>query len=114
MNLAIADEPKLHEAKLKLSSEYKEKLSQMKSLLLRVKLPKLEISRFNGSATYFTRFWNTFTEEIDRTELPGISKFSYLKEYLGLKVKPLVESLPFNTEGHASQIHTRIEVWTHQ
>ena len=100
VNLAIADERKLHEAKLKLSTEYEEKLSQTKSHLMRVKLPKLEISRFNGSATDFTRFWNTFTEEIDRAELPGTSKFSYLKEYLGPKVRPLVESLPFNTEGY--------------
>ena len=66
---------------------------------MRVKLPKLEISRFNGSHTDFTRCWNTFTEEIVRAELPGTNKFSYLKEYLGTKDRPLVESLPFNTKG---------------
>ena len=99
-NLTISDERRLRERNQKVSSEYDEKRSQSKSNLMRVKLPKLEISRFNGSPTDFTRFWNTFSEEIDRSELPGTSKFSYLKEYLGPKVRPLIESLPFNTEGY--------------
>ena len=99
-NLTISDERRLRERNQKVSSEYDEKRSQSKSNLMRVKLPKLEISRFNGSPTDFTRFWNTFSEEIDRSELPGTSKFSYLKEYLGPKVRPLIESLPFNIEGY--------------
>ena len=71
-----------------------------KSTAMRVKLPKLEITKFNGGLTEFMQFWNTFNQEIDRSEIPGTSKFSYLKEYLGPKVRPLIESLPFTTEGY--------------
>ena len=101
-SIAISDERKIYEMKLKLKTEYDEKSSEAKSSTsgMRVKLPKLEISKFNGSLTDFMRFWNTFSEEIDRSEIPSTSKFSYLKEYLGPKVRPHVESLPFTTEGY--------------
>ena len=65
------------------------------------KLPKLQIAPFEGVITDFLRFWNTFVEEVDnKPTFPATTKFSYLKEYLGPKVRPIIESLPFTTEGY--------------
>ena len=66
------------------------------------KLPKLQIAPFEGVLTDWNRFWNTFIEEVDKKmTIPQITKFSYLKEYLGPQVRPNIESLPFTTEGYA-------------
>ena len=66
-----------------------------------MKLPDLIIAKFNGSHTDFLRFWNTFTEEIDKTSIPATSKFSYLKELLEEKTRSQIDGLPFSTEGYA-------------
>ena len=65
---------------------------------VKVKLPKLTITRFKGTSLDWTRFWNRFTTEIDSTKIAGVSKFSYLKELLD--PKPLIDELPFTSEGY--------------
>ena len=66
-----------------------------------LKLPKLVIAKFDGSHIDFLRFWNTFTDEIDKSSIPATSKFSYLKELLGTKARSQIDGLPFSTEGYA-------------
>ena len=46
------------------------------------KLPKLVITKFNGQRTDWLRFWRKFTAEIDESDAPKITKFSYLKEFI--------------------------------
>ena len=41
-----------------------------------------------------------FTENIDKTTVAPITKFSYLRELLGAKVKHTVEALPFTRKGY--------------
>ena len=49
--------------------------------------------------TYWPRFWNQFEAEIDRSDVPGETKFSYLKELMESNVRTLINGLPFSTEG---------------
>lgn len=43
-------------------------------------------------------FWSQFDNETDRSEISEVSKFNYLKEMLKLKVRTLIDELPFTTE----------------
>ena len=45
-------------------------------------------------------FWGQFSEAIDKSSLPPITKFTYLLELLEPNVKRGVESLPFSPEGY--------------
>ena len=45
----------------------------------KVKLPKLVISKFEGTALDWFRFWNQFETEIDKQDISPVTKFSYLK-----------------------------------
>ena len=67
---------------------------------IKAKLPKLVITKFNGTHTDWIRFWNQFEAEINKSNLLSISKFSYWKEILEPKVHLLVDGLPFNTESY--------------
>ena len=62
------------------------------------KLPKLVISKFEGSFTDWNRFWGQFNESIEKSGIANVVKFSYRKEPLGEKVRRDVESLPFTSE----------------
>ena len=63
----------------------------------KVKLPKLIISKFQGTHIDWYRFWNQFEAEIDRANIDAVGKFSYLKELLLPKVRVHIEGLPFTT-----------------
>ena len=49
---------------------------------LGAKLPKLVITKFQGTYLDWIRFWNQFETEIDKANLTQVAKFSYLKELL--------------------------------
>ena len=107
----IRFEVELHEVKLKRQAELDNINKQMSNqtpteqdggnvLGIRAKLPKLIISKLNGEYTDWVRFWGQFSENIDQTSIAPISKFSYLRELLGEKVKHTIEALPFTPEGY--------------
>ena len=83
------------EKTVKTSSEDTENLSS-----LGAKLPKLEISKFQGTFLDWIRFWNQFETKIDKAKLTQVAKFSYRKELLVASVRASVDGLPFTTEGH--------------
>ena len=57
----------------------------------KVKLPKLVISKFEGTALDWFRFWNQFETEIDQQDhISPVTKYSYLKEFLLPHVRKLV------------------------
>ncbi|XP_028408717.1 uncharacterized protein LOC114531281 [Dendronephthya gigantea] len=97
-------ELKLHEKRLKMKAELE--LSQTKpeiqecSDFKTAKLPKLVISKFDGSFMDWPRFWGQFSEAIDKSLIAPITKFTYLRELLGHKAKRCVETLPFTSEGY--------------
>ena len=66
----------------------------------RAKLPKLVITKFQGTHLDWQRFWGQFEADIDKSELGQVAKFSYLKELLIPKVRATIDGLPFNSEGY--------------
>ena len=64
------------------------------------KSPKLTITKFDGTYLHWNRFWGQFTEAIDKTGMVAITKFSYLKEFVDLKVRRTINGLPFTAEGY--------------
>ena len=86
----LAFEKELFEQKLKFNQELEGKSSsntnQNKSHVESqqqgavAKLPKITITKFNGTNLDWTRFWGQFTEGIDKSNMAAITKFSYLKE----------------------------------
>ena len=63
-------------------------------------MPKLEITKFNGTHLDWTRFWNQFSVETDSSRLASVTKLSYLNEFLEPKVRSIIDGLPFNSEGY--------------
>ena len=47
----------------------------------KVKLPKLVISKFEGTALDWFHFWNQFKTEIDKQDISPVTKFSYLRSF---------------------------------
>ena len=67
---------------------------------LEAKLPKLVITKFNGTFQDWPRFWGQFSEAIDKSSIASVTKFSYLRELLAPKLRMSVEALPFSAEGY--------------
>ena len=50
---------------------------------LKINLPKLQLPTFDGNIRNWQEFWDAFKSSIDeQTNLPDVSKFSYLKSIL--------------------------------
>ncbi|XP_028414003.1 uncharacterized protein LOC114536864 [Dendronephthya gigantea] len=100
-------EMELHEKRLKMQAELakiskpRPEIQECENITQKMaKLPKLVISKFEGSFMDWPRFWGQFTEAIDKSSIAPISKFTYLCELLAPKVKRCVEALPFTPEGY--------------
>ena len=79
----IKFEVKLHETKMKLQAELQAKSFNppkwtSEDLNLQAKLPKLVITKYNGSYADWPRFWGQFSETIDKTSVASITIFTYL------------------------------------
>ena len=46
------------------------------------------------------RFWGRFETQIHGAETPAVTKFSYLKELVDLRVRKLIDGLPFTDAGY--------------
>ena len=64
------------------------------------KLPKLPITKFNGTYEAWLPFWGKFSSEIDSASLPTLTKFSYLKELLEPSIREGIDGPPFTEEGY--------------
>lgn len=64
------------------------------------KLPKLVITKFRGDLTDWPRFWSPFETDIDKSEIAGVTKYSYLKELADPKIRTEIDGLPFSSEGY--------------
>ena len=58
------------------------------------------MTKFNGNFENWLPFWNTFEAEIDKSDVPSVTKFSFLKEWLEPKARAEIEGLPFTSEGY--------------
>lgn len=99
------EEIKLEEAKMQVKQEFERKLEEARKKSSKesqnsAKLPKLVISKFQGTHLDWQRFWSQFETEIDKSEIGQVAKFSYLKELLVSKGRLSIDGLPFTSEGY--------------
>lgn len=97
------EELKLEEAKMEIKREVEKKMEEDRSKQLKksgAKLPKLTITKFQGTHLDWLRFWSQFKTEIEKATITQVAKFSYLKELLIPKVRSTVDGLPYNSEGY--------------
>ena len=83
-------ELEIEKRKLELRYKYEASHKDEKAELAEVKLPKLVITPFQANHPDWLRFWNEFNVEIEKSALPAVSKFGYLKELLAPKAKVLI------------------------
>ena len=57
------------------------------------RLPKLELPVFTGNVKEWREFWDQFSAIVDNTELPAVSKFTYLRSLLGAEAKAAIAGL---------------------
>ena len=94
----IEQEDKLLQQKLKYQQMLdKAHLNQPKDGIT-AKLPKLLITKFNGSFSDWLSFWNKFQVVIDKHNIRKITKFAYLKELMEQRVQTSIDGLPFTEE----------------
>ena len=67
-----------------------------------VKLPKLNLPVFNGDVLQWQSFWDQFVAAVDSTDLPDVSKFSYLRASLEGEPKAAIQSVSLTSAHYAS------------
>ena len=80
------------------SKEYEKKDKIVNKERVNVKLPKVTITKFDGTSLDWFCFWNQFESEIYKAVIGPVSKFSYLKELLIPRVRLLINGLLFRSE----------------
>ena len=100
----LKHELKMHEKKLQMQAELasKTEVKECEEFIVKpsAKLPKLVLTKFDGSYMNWPKFWGQFSEAIDKSAIAPITKFTYLLELLEPKVKRCIEALPFSPEGY--------------
>ena len=82
--------------------------------IVSAKLLKLTITKFNGSYENWLPFINKFKLEINKTDLPPVTKFAYLKELLEPKVRADIDGLLLTIEGYERAKNNQRRVWQNQ
>ena len=82
MEMKLEFERQLEETKAKQQPVEKANQSEQRT----TKLPKLQITKFNGTYEAWLPFWNKFQAEIDKANLASVTKFAYPKELVDLRV----------------------------
>ena len=75
--------------------EEEERLSTSSSSTkaLQVKLPKLELAVFAGDVTEWSAWWDSYEATVHNSDLPEVSKFSYLRSLLTEDVRKVIKGL---------------------
>lgn len=70
-----------------------------------VRLPKLNITKFNGKPHDWVRFSGQFDAMVDSINVPAaaITKFSHLKELVEPHIRSAIDCLSFTDEGYISE-----------
>ncbi|KAG1672966.1 snRNA-activating protein complex subunit 3 [Nymphon striatum] len=66
----------------------------------KIRLPKLDLPRFDGNIMEFTNFWQQFEACVEDQDYPVISKFNYLISLLRGEAKRVLEGLPVTEENY--------------
>ena len=104
--LSLQDESKLMED-INAAGEFRDKAMDKRGLATDkynelyggdIKLPKLNLPVFGGDVLQWPSFWDQFEANVDSTDLPVISKFSYLRTLLEGEPKRAIEGLSFTAD----------------
>ena len=83
----------------RLTKEDDDEMSSMSTSSKRLaKLPKIELPKFKGDVTQFKEFWDQFSATIDSSDLPVVTKFTYLKSLLEGDAKSAIDGLTLTQE----------------
>ena len=66
-----------------------------------MKIAKLKITKFEGTALDWFRFCNQFEFETEQVQISPISQLSFLKKHLVPKVRLLIDGVPFSSTSYA-------------
>jgi len=97
---AYAEELAFEQKKLDLQQAQKKPTEAAGAASNDLKMRNLVITKFDGTPQDWLRFWGQFKTQIDKSSAPELTKFSYLKELLVLKVRNLIDGLLFTGEGY--------------
>ena len=76
---------------------------------INIKLPQIQLERFDGSYTKWTSFWDCFQSNIhNRDDLTDVNKLTYLKSILDGNAKERVRNLPV-TDANYKKVVTILE-----
>ena len=67
-----------------------------------MKLTKLNLPVFNGDVLQWQSFWDQFVAVVDSTDLPDVSKFSYLRASSEREPKTAIQGLSLTSAHYAS------------
>ena len=70
--------------------------------LVDVNVPKLFLPAFSGNVIEWQRFWDQFLAKVDSTNLPEVSKFTYLQSLLDGGAKQAIEGLSISNDHYKS------------
>lgn len=94
-----AEELAFEQKKLDLQQAQKKPTETARATSNVVKMPKLVITKFDGTPQDWMHFWGQFETQIDKLSAPAVTKISYLKELLVLKVRNLIGDTRRLSEG---------------
>ena len=67
----------------------------------KLKLPKIELKKFDGTVLIWQGFWDQYNSSVnENTKLSDINKFSYLKSFLTGEALKVVEGLTLTKENY--------------
>ncbi|GFY41574.1 integrase catalytic domain-containing protein [Trichonephila inaurata madagascariensis] len=93
------------QSEITLDSSLKNALENMFQEKVQINLPKLSIKKFYGEMSQWLTFWNSFESAIHKnTSLDKISKFNYLKAFLGGTALQTVEGFAITSANYDSAI----------
>ena len=68
------------------------------------KLPRIELPKFCGDVKTWTEFWEQFEAVVDVSDLPVITKFTYLRSLLGGEAKATIAGLALTSANYTSAV----------
>ena len=79
--------------------------------IVRVKLPKLEVRKFNGKSEEWQEFWDSFQSAIHQNDsLSDVDKFSYLKGLITGSAKATISGFALTSLNYASALIRRAHI----
>ena len=86
-------------------NKFPQDLSFQISEIAKVRLPKLEIEKFDGDVINWSSFWDHFSSAIHENDsLSEINKFTYLKSFLCDSAKLTISGLSLSSENYKETI----------